>query len=249
MSPTHPTAEAGFGSAAESYERGRPSYPQDAVATLAERIDIGAGRRLLDLAAGTGKLTRLLQPLGAELTALEPVAEMRRVLVRQIPGLRVVGGSAESIPLADGSLDAVTVAQAFHWFDPLRAPAEIHRVLAPAGGLGLIWNTYDLTTPWVAELSRIVHRHRPPGVPWYESWTWQAPEGLFSPLERSSFPHAQRVDAGRLVDRVLSTSYIAVLDADSRSELRADVLRLVAEFGDREFDLPYRTDLFCCRRT
>lgn len=164
MSPTHPTAEAGFGSAAERYERGRPSYPPDAVAMLADQLDIRAGRRVLDLAAGTGKLTRLLQPLGAELAALEPVAEMRR-------------------------------------------------------------------------------------VPWYESWTWQPPEGLFSRLERSSFPHAQRVDAERLIDRVLSTSYIAVLDAESRSELRADVLGLVAEFGDGEFDLPYRTDLFCCRRT
>ena len=133
----NPVAAAGFGRAADVYERSRPSYPADAVARLVSELDIRAGRRVLDLAAGTGKLTRLLAEHGAELVAVEPSAAMREAFVSVLPGVPVHEGTAEKIPLADTSVDAVVVAQAFHWFDAPRALVEIARVLRPVGGLAL----------------------------------------------------------------------------------------------------------------
>src|SRR5690606_25154234 len=128
-------AAEGFGRGAEAYESARPSYPPDAVGEIATVCDVGPGRRVLDLAAGTGKLTRLLVPTGAEVVAVEPVAEMRAVLSAVLPGVEALDGTAEAIPLPDASVDAVTVAQAFHWFDPPVALAEIARVLRPGGTL------------------------------------------------------------------------------------------------------------------
>ncbi|MGH2867275.1 MAG: class I SAM-dependent methyltransferase, partial [Solirubrobacteraceae bacterium] len=113
----HATAAAGFDRAAGDYERGRPGYPPAAVSHLAQAVGIGPGARVLDLAAGTGKLTRALADSGAELTAVEPVAGMREQFERSTRGVRVLEGTAEQIPLADAELDAVVVAQAFHWFD------------------------------------------------------------------------------------------------------------------------------------
>src|SRR5207249_4825593 len=124
MAATHPTAAAGFDRAADAYERGRPGYPREAVARLAAQFRLGEGVTVLDLAAGTGKLTRMLATTGATVVAVEPVAGMRRVLAQAVPGARVLNGTAEAIPVADGAVDAVTVAQAFHWFDADRAVAE-----------------------------------------------------------------------------------------------------------------------------
>jgi len=149
-------AAAGFGAGAQDYERGRPSYPDDLVVWMAERLRIGAGSRVVDLAAGTGKLTRLLVPTGADLVAVEPVAAMREQLAAVVPGVPALDGTAESIPLAPASVDAVTVAQAFHWFDADAALAEIARVLRPGGALGLVWNERDVREPWVAELSKLI---------------------------------------------------------------------------------------------
>ena len=134
-SPVHQAAAIGFDRAADAYERSRPSYPPEAIECIRAELAIGVGSRVLDLAAGTGKLTRLLIPLGATLVAIEPVAGMRRILQTLHPQLDVRDGTAEAIPLDDGSLDAVTCAQAFHWFDGPKALAEIRRVLRPGGGL------------------------------------------------------------------------------------------------------------------
>jgi len=170
---THPTAAAGFGSAADAYERGRPSYPDDAVAYLAAELRLGPAARVLDLAAGTGKLTRLLVEGGAEVVAVEPVAAMRAALERAVPGVTVVDGTAESIPLADGSVDAVTVAQAFHWFDAEAAIVEIHRVLRRGGRLGLIWNVMGADAGWLAALRELVHSTRG-SAPAYGVSPWRA---------------------------------------------------------------------------
>jgi ubiquinone/menaquinone biosynthesis C-methylase UbiE len=160
MAATHPTAAAGFDRAADAYERGRPAYPADAVAHLAAHFRLGEGVTVLDLAAGTGKLTRMLATTGATVIAVEPVEGMRRVLAEVVPGARVLDGTAEAIPVEDGAVDAVTVAQAFHWFDSDRAVAEIARALRPGGGLGLIWNTFDTSVPWVETLRTLVGVHR-----------------------------------------------------------------------------------------
>ncbi len=242
----HHVAAAGFGAGADDYERGRPSYSYDVVAWLVQRLGIGAGSRVVDVAAGTGKLTRLLVPTGADVVAVEPVAAMREQFLVSVPGVEALDGTAESLPFDDGSIDAVTVAQAFHWFDAERAVAEIARVLRPGGALGLVWNERDVAEPWVAELSKLIR--------WDERERWQVPytvevdwgariDALDTPFEpgehlRTSFH--QPMDGDTLVARVLSTSYLATLDAEVRDELAREVRALVDSLGDR-FELPYVT--------
>jgi SAM-dependent methyltransferase len=247
---THPTAAAGFGSAADAYERGRPSYPDDAVAYLAAELGLGPAARVLDLAAGTGKLTRLLVEGGADVVAVEPVAAMRAVLAGAMPDVPVLEGTAESIPLGPASVDAVTVAQAFHWFDAEAALAEIHRVLRPGGGLGLIWNAMDVGVEWVAVLGELVQGVRG-SAPQYSGSPWRdafASGGLFTPLTERTFAFPHELDEDGLVDRVASTSYVAALPEADRRRLLDQVRALVADVP-RPLVLPYRTDVFCCRGT
>jgi len=129
----HEAAAVGFDVGAEAYERGRPGFSPEAVERLARELGIEPGRTVVDLAAGTGKLTRMLVPSGARLLAVEPVEGMRRQFVHLVPGVPVVAGVAESLPLRAGSVDAVAVAQAFHWFDAGAALRDLHRVLRPGG--------------------------------------------------------------------------------------------------------------------
>jgi len=238
----HETAAAGFSAGADAYERGRPSYPAVAVDLLVDELGIGPGRDVLDLAAGTGKLTQLLVATGAHVVAVEPVAEMRARL-RDVEALE---GTAESIPRPDASFDAVTVAQAFHWFDAPTALAEIQRVLRPGGGLGLVWNERDEATPWVAELSDLynwgVERPYPKGVDWAAIVD---ASGRFTPCAHRQFLWSQEIDADTLVARVLSTSYVATWPAARQAGVEADVRALVAAFG-ATFSLPYVTDVYWC---
>ena len=218
MAATHPTAAAGFDRAADAYERGRPGYPAEAVAHLAAHFRLGEGVTVLDLAAGTGKLTRMLATTGATVVAVEPVAGMRRVLGEAVPGARVLDGTAEAIPVEDGAVDAVTVAQAFHWFDADRAVAEIARVLRPGGGLGLVWNTFDTSVPWIGALRALVDGHRH-GEPQYGHARWRdafATTPRFEPLEEHTFGLVQELETEELVDRIGSTSYIATLSEAER---------------------------------
>lgn len=244
-------AASGFSTGADDYERGRPTYPDDAIAALRRELGIGPGQRVLDLAAGTGKLTRLLAATGADVVAVEPVAEMRAHLAAVVPAVEVRDGTAEAIPLPDGAVDAVTVAQAFHWFDLEPALAEIARVLRPGGGLGLVWNERDESEPWVAELSRMIRwdrrgEHR---VPYTIERDWvaevESADSPFGPVGEHRTGHRHPIDADTLVARVLSTSYLASLPADERDALAADVRALVADRGDT-FDLPYRTVVYWC---
>ena len=247
---THPTAAAGFGSAADAYERGRPSYPDEAVAYLAVELGLSPGVHVLDVAAGTGKLTRRLVEGGAGVAAVEPIAAMRAVLAKAVPGIPVLEGTAEAIPLPDGSVDAVTVAQAFHWFDAEAALVEIHRVLRPGGGLGLVWNAADGGPEWVAIMRGLVHGVRG-SVPQYGHTPWRdafARSRRFTPLTERTFDFVQELDEDGLVDRIASTSYIAALPEAERQRLLGQVRALVAGVP-RPLRLPYRTDVFSCRRT
>src|SRR5204863_9196685 len=135
----HDAAARGFDVAADDYESARPGYPPDAVFWLVEQLGLSESSVLVDLAAGTGKLTRLLAPLVGRTVAVEPVAAMRQRLHEVLPHIEVLEGTAEALPLKSGAVDAVTVAQAFHWFDVPRAAAEIVRVLRPDGRLALVW--------------------------------------------------------------------------------------------------------------
>lgn len=240
MSELHP-ATRGFGRAADAYERGRPDYPADAIAFLVERLGLGPGRTVVDLGAGTGKLTRLLVPTGAEVIAVEPIAEMRA----KIADAMVVEGTAEAIPLPDAAVDAVAVAQAFHWFRSEDALVEIHRVLRPGGGLALIWNVRDESEPIHAAVSEILlplerdtprrHRH-----PWLEVLD---ASGLFTPAEKATFMHEQLVDEDGLVERFMSVSFVAVADTDTRAEVEAQ-LRALARDRGMPIRLPYVTDVY-----
>lgn len=238
-----------FGPAAEAYERGRPSYPAAAVGFLAEQLDLRAGRTVVDLAAGTGKLTRLLVRTGATVIAVEPVAGMRDELVGRVPGIEVVDGTAESMPLADGAADALTAAQAFHWFDGSRALPEIHRVLRPGGVLAVVFNRRSSDDPLTAAIGQITDRYRG-SAPRHTTDQWRDAFGtteLFSPQELTDFPSRQDVDEDGLVDRVLSTSVIAALPDDERAAV-ADEVRALAAGQTRPLRLHYTTEVFVCRR-
>jgi SAM-dependent methyltransferase len=245
MPGVHAAAARGFSRAADAYDRARPDYPSAAVGWLAERLDLGPGRTVVDLAAGTGKLTRPLAATGAEVVAVEPVAEMRARI--GAAAARSLDGTAEAIPLPDASADAVAVAQAFHWFDGPRALSEIHRVLRPGGALALVWNRRPLEHPVHAAVERIIAPHRD-DAPEHRSGAWRAAFGettLFGPLEERTFPHSRPHDADALADRVGSTSFIAALDDGPRAEIIAAVRALAA---GGPVDVPYVCEVFVCDR-
>jgi SAM-dependent methyltransferase len=240
----HRIAAKGFGSSAEAYERGRPGYPAEAVEWLRERLDLGPGTRVIDLAAGTGKLSRALAETGAEVTAVEPVEEMRALIEAPV---RSVEGTAEEVPLPDASADAVTVAQAFHWFDGEAALAEIHRVLRPGGHLVLVWNVRRLDDPGQAAVEELIAPYTGE-IPRHRSGEWRRPieaSELFGPLEERDFPSEQALDADGLADRVGSTSAIAALDPAEREALLERVRALAA---DGPVTLRYRCEVQLARR-
>ncbi len=156
----HDEARRGFGRGADAYERGRPGYPPKAIRWLERRLELGPGRTVVDVGAGTGKLTRELVASGADVLAVEPVPAMRAVLERAVPEARALEGTAESLPVGDGSVDAIVVAQAFHWFDGPAALAEFHRVLRPDGRIALIWNRRLREQPLHRAISEIIEPYR-----------------------------------------------------------------------------------------
>ncbi len=218
MTRLQPAASKGLARSVAAYERGRPGYPPAAVDFLATRLRLGPGRMVVDLAAGTGKLTRPLLATGAEVVAVEPVAEMRAALPADA---RVVDGTAEAMPLPTASADAVAVAQAFHWFDGDAALAEIHRVLRPGGALALVWNRRQMDDPLNYAIEELIapHRGHPSG---FHTRAWRAAferTQLFGPLEQRVFPNDQSLDADGLADRIASVSFIAALDESERTKV------------------------------
>jgi SAM-dependent methyltransferase len=226
-----------FGAAAAQYERGRPSYPAGALDWL---LPAGA-RRVLDLGAGTGKLTRLLVARGLDVVAVEPSGGMRDELARVVPGTSALAGTAEQIPLDDGAVDAVLVAQAWHWIDPEQAVPEVARVLAPGGMLGLLWNIRDERQPWVAELGRIIHE-RPEQRTYSESPQVGPP---FSPIERFDVEWTYGLTEPVLVDMVASRSYVITASPEERDAILSRVRDLLASHpalaGRSEIAMPYVT--------
>jgi SAM-dependent methyltransferase len=250
----HDLAARGFTAAADAYERSRPDYPAAAVAQLVDRLRLGPGRIVLDLGAGTGKLTRLLTPTGARVIALEPLPAMRAKLTTAAPGAAVLDGTAEAIPLADASVDGAVCAQAFHWFDAERALAAIHRVLRPDGWLVLIWNERDETVPWVKAMDEFIGPLQE-GIPRHQDGEWRPAvdrSRLFEFVETTLVPHRQRLSPDGVIDRLASMSVVAAAPADVRERLFADVaefLRSDPETAGRdEIELPYTTELHWLRR-
>ena len=243
MTRLHPAAEQGFARAAGEYRRGRPGYPRDAIEYLAERLELGPGRTVVDLAAGTGALTRPLLELGCEVIAVEPVAQMRAELPA---AARALDGTAERMSLPDGAADAVTVAQAFHWFDGDAALAELHRVLRPGGALALIWNKRVLEDPVNQAIEELVAPHRA-STPTHRG-DWRAAferTTLFGPLEERRFTNEHVQDADGLADRVTSISFISSRPADERARVVAAARELAA---NGPVTVPYRTEVLVCDR-
>jgi SAM-dependent methyltransferase len=207
-----------FGEEAAAYERGRPSYPPEAIDWLLQN----GARNVLDLGAGTGKLTIRLVERGLDVVAVDPIPEMLEVLSRSLPDTPALLGSAEEIPLPDDSVDSVLVAQAWHWFDPERAIKEVARVLRPGGRLGLVWNTRDERLGWVKDLGRIVGHE---GDPFSRQVTLPAP---FVELERQQFEWTSYLTPQALIDLVASRSYCITSPAAVRSKTLDEVRGLLA---------------------
>jgi SAM-dependent methyltransferase len=250
----HPLARA-FDSVGPEYERGRPDYPPEAVRFLADVLDIAPGRVVVDLGSGTGKFTRALRPLGARIVAIEPSDGMRAVFRAQLPDVEVRDGSAEAIPLPDGSVDSVVVAQAFHWFRQPQALDEIARVLRPNGGLGLVWNRRDATVPWVAAFGEILEAHDHGHVPRTHRGVWKAAfesHPKFPPPELKVFTWTHEGDVATFVDRALSVSFIASEPLEVRDQVADAVRKLLADHPDTKgkdrFQMPYRTHVHWVRR-
>lgn len=209
---------------------------------------------MVDLGAGTGKLTELLVSTGAHLIAVEPVAAMRERLAALLPAVATVAASAEAIPLASGSARAVVAAQAFHWFDAPRALAEIHRVLEPSGRLGLVWNARDTSVDWVREMAAIVDEFGDV-IRRHETGEWRRafPAPGFGPLEERSFPNVQPIAPEGIVDRVASTSFIARLPDDERAKVLERIETLVESHpettGREVIEFPHTTRVSVCERT
>jgi SAM-dependent methyltransferase len=204
------------------------------VAHLAEVLGIGPGATVADVAAGTGKLTRLLVPLGARVIAVEPVAAMRSFLEGTCPGVEVLDGTAEDLPLGTGSVDAVTVAQAFHWFDGPRALSSFARVLRRGGGLAVVYNHRDRAAPWLAEVNRLVEAHRQ-GTPQQWDGRWLAAfedDVLFTAADRAEFDNPQVLAPSEFVGRIRSMSYVGALPAGEQDALLSSVASLVATHPD-----------------
>jgi ubiquinone/menaquinone biosynthesis C-methylase UbiE len=238
----HRAAREGFSRSATAYERGRPDYPDSAVRHLASHLAPGA--TVLDLAAGTGKLSRPLLAAGFEVIAVEPVAEMRAALPA---AASVLDGTAEAIPLGDEAVDGVAVGQAFHWFDGDTALAEIHRVLRPGGPLALIWNRRVDEDPLNRAIEELLAPHRA-GVPTHRRDAWQAAferTRLFGPLDERTFENEQVLDADGMEARIASISFIAALEPGPRERVLEGARRLAAA---GPVTIRHRAEVQVCRR-
>jgi len=251
----------GFNLQVEAYERARPAYPSALVADLLGSLNLlqrSTAPRVLEIGSGTGKFTRSLLELGlTDVTAVEPAPGMRAKFAELFPSIPLLDGTAESIPVENSSVDAVFIAQAFHWFATEAALTEIARVLKPGGGLGLIWNMESSGTPWVAKLREMVEAYED-GAPQYRHNLWrrafQLPAAeLFSPLEHRTLLTSMTCTKQMVWDRVVSKSYIANLDDDKKQGLKQRLLAMVEatcpEFSpgspaDATIEFPCATDAY-----
>jgi SAM-dependent methyltransferase len=229
-----------FGTAAEAYARHRPGYPAAAVDWALAPLAGRAHLQLLDLAAGTGKLTESLLPRGT-VTAVEPDPAMLAELRARVPGVDAREGSAEDIPLPDGCVDAVLVGQAWHWFDLERAYPEIARVLRPGGRLGVAWNVRDHRVAWVDRYTEIIHRgdtldpfHGEPTL-----------DDRFGEVEQATFEWRHRMPVEDLATLAASRSNVLTMPEHERAELLAEIAELARTHPDLAgrdvVEMPYRT--------
>jgi SAM-dependent methyltransferase len=250
MPSLHPQPEAAFSRVHEEYERARPLYADAALDWAFAQLAIPP-RTVLDLGAGTGKLTRSLVPRAGEVIALEPLAAMRGVLERELPGVRTLDGQAEAIPLADGSVDAVFAGQAFHWFRAQEAIGEAARVLRPQGSLVLVVNRVRRgEAAWFDAVRELMPRSSAahPGSGWRELL---ALDERFDEPRTHGDPHDHRLPPDEVITYLRSHSSVAVLPPDEQSAALDRARALLAEHGlagEQELVLPYTTEITIVRR-
>jgi ubiquinone/menaquinone biosynthesis C-methylase UbiE len=234
-----------FGGFAATYDAVRPEWPAETISWLIDGRR--SGSRVLDLGAGTGKGTRTLVAMGMRATAVDPSEGMLAALQAAVSEATVLVGDAESIPLADNSVDAVIVLRAWHWFDPARAAAECARVLTPGGSLGIAWHVRDERVPWVADLSDAAGRREDPAA---DLRGVDVPEvgGWFGPMESTVLGYELVLSVDRLVELASSWSYVAL--AEDRDDRLAAVRRVGAAAAvDGVVRIPHRTQCFRFRVT
>jgi ubiquinone/menaquinone biosynthesis C-methylase UbiE len=228
---------ASFDRAADVYDAARPSYPADAVSWLLD----GADDPVVDLGAGTGKLTAALVDRGREVVAVDPSPEMLRVLRERLPEVTAHEGTGERLPLPDASAGVVLVAQAWHWMDPERAIPEVARVLRPGGRLGLVWNERDESIGWVRELGELMDA----GSAAFDDESDPMLAPPFGPLEKHETRWVQALDHEGLLDLARSRSYFITKDPDAQAAVIESLRRLMREHPDLAgrdtFELPYVT--------
>ncbi len=243
---------ASFGRRADAYDQVRPPYPGAAIELLVEALDLGPSARVVDLAAGTGKLTGPLAARFPGVTAVEPSDGMRTLLRRSLPGVETLPGTAESIPLPDRGVDAVFVAEAFHWFDRERAVAEIGRVLVPGGGLALLWNRERWKpepNPWLQRFGELIAPLLDSNPHPSERGAWTAELeaiGGLEPVTRGEIDHVHRLDPDGFVELISTWSFVANLPQAERTPLLAGVASVVSERATIELD--YTTELLWTRK-
>jgi len=238
--PTRSDLASSFGAVADQYDRVRPGYPDAAVDWM---LPAGS-RRVVDLGAGTGKLTRLLAARGLAVTAVEPDAGMRRVLAESAPDVDARAGSGEAIPVGDGEEDAVLVAQAWHWMDAGEAAREAARVLRAGGRLGIVWNVMDTDVDWVAQLDALLQ----PGRRSSGRAVEPGPFPGFGPVEHASFPDVHPLAPEDVVALAGSISRVITLPDDERARVLDDIRTLLAGHPDTAgrdvLELPWRADAY-----
>ncbi|MFZ0830215.1 MAG: class I SAM-dependent methyltransferase [Thermoplasmata archaeon] len=251
--PLEPSARVGFQRAAGRYERGRPEAPPEAIDALVQTLGISPRSTVLELGAGTGKLSRFLVPRAGRYMALEPVPAMRDHFRRILPTVPLLNGIAEMLPLHDATIDAVVAAQAFHWFDIPRAMNEMHRVLRPGGTVGLLWNVRDESVDWIHQETHIMDRYDDRG-PRYHRGIWREAWNLtsgFEPLEKQSIPFVQQLDRDSALDRFTSISFIASLEGARYIEAEGALKGLLDTHpqtaGRPEIELPYQCEIYTSR--
>ena len=228
-----------FGSVAEVYDRGRPSFPREAAEWLAGEQPV----TVLELGAGTGKLTEQLVALGHDVHATDPDEAMLDVLRRRLPDTRTSVAAAEDLPVPDRSFDVVVAAQCFHWFDLDLALPEIARVLKPGGHIALVWNVRDQRIPWARKLGRVIGSQE---QDYNDVAQALVVSELFGFVEDAKFMVWQHVNRESLKDLVLSRSHVSTLDDEAREAKLAEVLAFYDDYG-RGMDgmsLPYDTLCF-----
>lgn len=242
----HDAAATGYQAESDTYAKARPSYHSEIVDVMVARLAKGP---VIDLGAGTGISTAALVERGVEVIAVEPVAAMREKLAATVQAT-VLEGTAESLPVSDGSAAAVVAAQAFHWFNHDPALDEIARVLAPGGVLATLWNVRDESVPWMAAYTAIQDRVQG-DTPRYRHMTWRRAiedDARFELAHEHSRPNPQPSNVEHTLGRFLSTSFIASLDPTTRDALADEIREIVAELGET-YDFPYLSEVQIWQRT